>query len=104
MDRRRRARVLLRCPLLLYRKDSAKPLEGETRNLSSAGFYCFVRQPVELGDHLECILTVPGESFDHGEGKVSLRCQVAVVRIEELPAGVGVACRIDHYSLIMQPS
>ena len=103
MDRRRRSRVLLRCPLRLYQMGSSQPLEGETQNLSSAGFYCLVRGSIELGDRLECVLTVPGESFNQGNGDVKLRCQVQVVRIEDQVAGLGVACRIDNYSLIMRP-
>jgi hypothetical protein len=102
MDRRHRSRVLLRCPLRLYRAGSAEAFEGETENLSSAGFYCLVRGSIDLGDHLECVLTVPGENFNRGKGDVKLRCQVQVVRVEDQPAGLGVACRIDHYSLIMR--
>jgi PilZ domain-containing protein len=103
MERRHRSRVLLRCPLRLYRKGSSQPFEGETQNLSSAGFYCLVQQSVDLGDRLECVLTVPGESFNQGKGDVNLLCQVEVIRIEDQPAGLGVACRIHHYSLIMRP-
>jgi hypothetical protein len=103
MDRRRRSRVLLRCPLRLYRMGSSQPFEGETQNLSSAGFYCLVHGSVDLGDRLECVLTVPGESFNQGKGDVKLRCQVEVIRVEERSTGVGAACRIDHYSLIMGP-
>jgi hypothetical protein len=102
MDRRHRSRVLLRCPLRLYRAGSAQAFEGETQNLSSAGFYCLVRGSIDLGDHLECVLTVPGENFNQGKGDVKLRCQVQVVRVEDQPAGLGVACRIDQYSLIMR--
>jgi hypothetical protein len=101
MDRRHRSRVLLRCPLRLYQMGSSQPLEGETQNLSSAGFYCVVRGSIDLGDRLECVLTVPGENFNQGKGDVKLRCQVQVVRIEDQVAGLGVACRIDQYSLIL---
>jgi hypothetical protein len=103
MDRRHRSRVLLRCPLRLYRKGSSQPFEGETQNLSSAGFYGVVHGSIALGDHFECVLTVPGESFNQGKGDVKLKCQVQVVRVEDQPAGLGIACRIDHYSLIMRP-
>jgi hypothetical protein len=101
MDRRRRVRVLLRCPLQLHRAGSTHRFEGETKNLSSAGFYCLIHEVVDLGDHLECVLTVPGESFNQGKGDVNLLCDVEVIRIEYQPAGLGVACRIDRYSLIM---
>ena len=103
MDRRHRARVLLHCPLRLYRLGTSQPFEGETQNLSSAGFYCLVRGAIDLGDHLECVLTVPGENFNQGNGDVKLLCQVQVVRVEDQPGGLGIACRIDHYSLILRP-
>jgi PilZ domain len=101
MDRRRRSRVLLRCALQLYRKGSSQPFKGETQNLSSAGFYCLLHEPVDLGDRLECVLTMPGESFNQGKGDVNLLCKVEVIRIEDQPTGLGVACRIEHYSLLM---
>jgi hypothetical protein len=102
MDRRHRSRVLLRCPLRLYRMGSSQPFEGETENLSSAGFYCLVRGSVDLGDRLECVLTVPGESFNnHGNGDVKLICQVEVIRVEHRTTGLGVACRIHDYSLVL---
>ena len=103
MDRRHRSRVLLRCPLRLYRVGSSQPVEGETQNLSSAGFYCLVQGSVDLGARLECVLTVPGESFNQDRSDVKLKCQVQVVRVEDQQAGLGVACRIDHYSLILRP-
>ena len=104
MDRRHRSRVLLRCPLRLYRMGSSQPFEGETQNLSSAGFYCLVRGSVDLGDRLECVLTVPGESFNQGNGDVKLLCQVEVIRVEHHTTGLGVACRIHDYSLVLPRS
>src|ERR1700694_2287249 len=101
MDRRHRSRVLLRCPLRLYRMGSSQPFEGETQNLSPAGFYCLVRGSVDLGDRLECVLKVPGESFNQGKGDVKLLCQVEVTRVERQPDGLGVACRIHDYSLVL---
>jgi hypothetical protein len=105
-DRRNRTRVLLRCPLRLYRRGQAQPLRGETQNLSSAGFYCLVKERLEPfvpGDSLDCILTVPAENFSFGTGDVNLHCEVEVTRVDDRPEGTGVACRIDRYSLILRP-
>jgi hypothetical protein len=49
-------------------------------------------------------LTVPGESFNRGKGDVKLLCQVEVIRVEHQPAGLGVACRIHDYSLVLPRS
>jgi hypothetical protein len=105
-ERRTRTRVLLRCPLRLYRRGYAQPLKGETQNLSSAGFYCLVKERRESflpGDNLDCILTVPAENFSFGTGDVNLHCEVEVTRVDPKTEGAGVACRIDRYSLILRP-
>ena len=102
IERRNRARVLLRCPLRLYKRGYAQPFEGETLDLSSAGFYCVVRESFVPGDCLDCILTVPAANFSSETGNVNLHCEVEVTRVENKPMGFGVACRIDHYSLILR--
>src|SRR5258706_16323150 len=102
-ERRNRSRVLLHCPLRLYRRGHPQPFEGETENLSSAGFYALVREPFVPGDNLDCILTVPAENFSMNTGDVNLHCEVEVTRVDTRPDGFGVACRIDHYSLILRP-
>ncbi len=101
-ERRARTRVLLRCPLRLYRRGWAQPFEGETQDLSSAGFYCLVAESLHPGDCLDCILTVPGENFSFDTGNVNLHCEVEVTRVDSLPSNFGVACRIDHYSVILR--
>ena len=101
-ERRTRDRVLLSCSVRLYRRGCPQPFEGETRDLSSAGFYCLVPETFLPGDQLDCILTVPGRNFSFDSGNVNLHCEVEVTRVEPQPVGYGVACRIDHYSLILR--
>jgi hypothetical protein len=86
----------------LYRRGFSQPIEGETLDLSSAGFYCVVKERFETGDNLDCILTVPAENFSQDTGNVNLHCEVTVTRVHVRPDGFGVACRIDHYSLILR--
>jgi hypothetical protein len=102
VERRTRTRVLLHCPLRLYRRGVSQPLQGETLDLSSAGFFCVVRERFEPGDNLDCILTVPAENFSQNTGNVNLHCEVVVKRVQARTEGFGVACRIDHYSLILR--
>lgn len=100
IERRTRQRVLLHCPLRLYRRGSASPIEGETLDLSPAGFYCTVRAEFTPGESLDCILTVPAENVSVNTGDVNLHCEVLVTRVENRNSEYGIACRIDHYSLI----
>jgi hypothetical protein len=88
--------------LRLYRRGFSQPVEGETLDLSSAGFYCVVRDRFDPGENLDCILTVPAENFSLDTGNVNLHCEVVVTRVHPRPEGFGVACRIDHYSLILR--
>src|SRR5260370_36732814 len=104
IERRTRDRVLLRCPVQLYRSAHPQSFTGETRDLSSAGFYRLVLEPVAQGDRLDCILTVPAANLSsQTDADVNLHCQVEVVRVDSRPAQLGVACRIDRYSLILRP-
>src|SRR6266478_5165554 len=99
LERRERKRVLLHCPVRLYRRERGQCIEGETLDLSSAGFYCVVQGRFEPGENLDCILSIPAENFSAESGNIILHSEVAVVRVQVMSAGFGVACRIDHYSL-----
>ena len=102
MERRARTRVLLHCPLRLYRRGRPQPFLGETLDLSSAGFYCVVGESFREGENLDCILTVPAENFSQDTGNVNLHCEVVVTRADASPEDFRIACRIDHYSLILR--
>ena len=102
MERRTRARVLLRCPLRLYRRSSPKPIDGETLDLSSAGFYCVANESFFTGEQLDCILSVPADNSTFPAGTVNLHCEVTVTRTHERGDGYGMASRIDNYSLILK--
>src|SRR5690242_8681116 len=102
LERRTRTRVLLRCPLRLYRRNSPCPFEAETIDLSSAGFYCIASESFRLGEALGCILSLPAENLAFPSGAVNLHCEVTVSRSHERSEGFGVGCRIDNYSLIMK--
>jgi hypothetical protein len=104
VERRERKRVLLHCPIRLYRRNLGQCIEGETLDLSSSGFYCVVRKRFEPGENLDCILSIPAENFSANfsadSGNIILHSEVEVVRVHAMPEGFGVACRIDHYSLV----
>lgn len=103
-DRRKRARVPLRCPLRLSRRGLPALVSGETIDVSSAGFYCMVQEAFSPGENLECFLTLPAGNFGYSTSNVTLQCDVEVTRVEPQGAGFGVACRIDHYRLTLGPN
>jgi hypothetical protein len=88
-ERRRRARLSLCYNLQLWRVEGQLPLEAETDNISSSGFYCTASQPFSPGEYLECRLTIPSQS-----PPLLLHRQVRVIRVEikGLEPGFGVAC------------
>ena len=102
IERRRRVRVPLHCPVRLHRRGYAQAVEGETRDLSSIGFYCVVAEAFYLGDDLDCVLTIPAQQFSSGPGNIDLHCESRVARVESLPSGSGLGCHIEHYSLVIR--
>src|SRR5512140_888267 len=88
-ERRRRSRLSLCYHLQLWRVDGQLPLEAETDNISSSGFYCIAQEPCSPGEHLKCRLVIPSHS-----PPLVLDRQVRVIRVEikGLEPGFGVAC------------
>ena len=70
-----------------------------TENLTSGGFFCLCREAYLRGDELQATLDVPSQ-YGNGrqEGRLTLQCQVEVVRIDEQTSGI--ACRIKDYTVI----
>src|SRR5882762_3723859 len=99
-ERRSRPRLPLRCSLSLYRPGSARPIDGETLNISSEGFYCFVPVPFSLGENLSCILSVPSESPPYAVEGTKLKCDVEVVRVDSGGPTFGVAFRVHNFTSI----
>jgi hypothetical protein len=100
IERRKRKRLPLRCRVRLYREEGGAPVETQTLNLSSAGFYCHVTTPFAPGENLRCHLSLPQDT--------ELTCDVNVVRVEVLAEGFGVACAANDFSVrledVAQPS
>src|SRR5262245_60423929 len=98
-DRRHRARVPLRCEVHLFRKQGAATIRAQTRNVSSAGFYCVMDEALRKGEILDCDFIVPLASPRRKTRTVTLRCTVEVLRVEACPPGFGAACEIKSYSV-----
>jgi hypothetical protein len=97
-ERRRRARVRVHWPILLFPNqigEDAVPLI--TQNLSSEGFYCLSGKAFTVGELLLCTLQIPMN--DLGAGESRLECRVRVVRVEKNASEdqYGIACRMEDY-------
>jgi hypothetical protein len=104
IERRKRSRLPLICSLQLYRRRSDQPIDGETLNINSEGFYCFVQEPFTLGETLSCILNVPsesvlGETAAYSTGRMKLKCNVEVLRVDSIGLRFGVAFRIKNFTV-----
>ena len=85
-------------------RQSGRPVESTTENLSSEGLYCITREAFKLGEHLQCMIVIP-ETVVGLESPILLECQVTIRRVENLRHGFGLGCHIEDYSLTKpQPS
>lgn len=99
-ERRGRPRLGVEWPLHVWRsqEDAA---DGVTANLSSSGVYWISTQRFSVGETLTAIVALGGLGADREPHKLLLRCELMVLRVEELAGRVsfGVACRIVDYSV-----
>ena len=98
-ERRKRTRIRVHWPVLLFRAQVGEAITSTTLDLSSSGFYCVTAVPLTPGDALACTLKVP---FHDPNGKHLdriLECTVRVVRVEpkHTDSSFGVACHIEDY-------
>jgi hypothetical protein len=100
-ERRKRKRVALHWPLRLFRDPASASVESITENLTSNGFYCYSREPFEIGERLECIIAIPSGSFGYSGSPISLQCRVRVTRVEDQSDGFGLGCYIEDYDLLV---
>jgi PilZ domain len=101
-ERRHRPRLRLFRSLRLYRPGHAPTIAAWTEDISCQGFYFTSEHPFKLSERLEFELSVYGEELGwNSEADVVLRGSAEVVRIvpKGLSEGVGVACRIENYTL-----
>src|SRR5579863_4628734 len=80
-DRRRRPRFRLSYPIRLWQLGEATRLETKTIDLSCEGFFCSSERIVSLHQTLECELVISGDTSQHPELDIILRCRAEVVRV-----------------------
>jgi hypothetical protein len=101
IDRRRHARLPLAWTVYLIRPASVEIVEGKTKNVSCDGFYCFVHEPFAAGESIRCVILIPAFDTQQPERMLSLECQARVLRVDPVPTGNGIACRIDDYRIVL---
>ncbi len=95
-ERRRRSRVPVHWPVLLFRFQEQEAITSATENLNSAGFYCITPTRLNLGESLKCALKVP--TYTDRNRVHNLECQVRVVRVEPKDdSSFGIALQIEEY-------
>ena len=101
-ERRRNRRAPLSWLIYLKGESFAQPILTRTKDISSEGFYCFLKQPVRPGEHIDCDIVVPTHSTRDSSDAVYLSCRARAIRVEEVAGGqeFGVACRIEEYRVI----
>lgn len=104
-ERRRNRRAPLSWLIYLRCESFSQPILTRTRDISSEGFYCLLKQPVRPGEHIECDIVVPTHSTGDPNDVIYLSCRARAVRVEEIAGGqeFGVACRIEEYRVIPNP-
>ncbi len=104
-DRRTRKRVVAQWPVRMWK--GRQPIcNAFTINVSSSGFFCCSRQPFSPGDSLTALLEIPSPGSDLESQKLTLRCEIIVLRVEALEdvRNTGMACQIIEYSVLKSAS
>jgi hypothetical protein len=100
-DRRKHDRIALRLLVQFVGADGSAVTSCFTRNISSGGFYFVSPEPLVPGDEKEVFLDLPACSQSRSGTNAGISCQVRVVRVDSMGAGLGfgVACQIDRYTV-----
>lgn len=99
-DRRTARRFHMALPLQVRFMNNGNSREesAQTRDVSFRGVYFLTEAPVEAGNALELVLTLPQQITLAGD--VKIRCFANVLRVEECENSLGVAARIDRYEFL----
>ena len=96
-EQRKNQRFDLRLPLEIVRTGAVPKTVGETRNMSSSGVLFTSAAPVDIGQPIEYLITLPKAPSARAE--VRLRCVGKVVRSEE---ETRFAATMERYEFVRQ--
>lgn len=103
LDRRKRPRLKVRWPLMLYREPPGLVLQAETEDVSSSGIYFLSPTPFVCGEALTGNLMIPTHDPSRSQQKWVLECQLRIARAEAISerGGFGIGCHIEEFRLLM---
>lgn len=101
-ERRKSARFALTFPVQILKLSKERvELEGETRNVSSAGAYFILDDDrLALGAPVEFLVDLAPGTDAQGEPPLRLRCRGRVTRIDDSGDERCVAATIDRYKFV----
>lgn len=103
VDRRKRARLKLHWPLLLYREPRIAVLQAETEDISSSGIYFLSPTPLVCGEALRGDLMIPTHDPSGTQRAWVLECRLRIARTDAIAErGVfGIGCHIEEFHLLV---
>ena len=78
---------------------AAAEQKSTTENISAAGVYLRVDEPLEVNSRVEFEITLPASEIGASED-VILHCVGRVVRTDQQSSEKGIACLIDEYDFV----
>jgi hypothetical protein len=88
-------------PIHLFWPGDARRIETKTVNVSTGGFYCFVQEPVAVGECIRCIMMIDAFNPEHPNHVMSLECHAVVLRVEQVAGSkYGIAFRMLDYRVM----
>ena len=102
VERRKFERLPLQLPLQFSRVGRRdEVIECNTENISGEGLYFVSWCSLIAGERLEIDLLLPPLNSGLNQVNVHLRCRAQVVRVDSAgqSLGIGVACRIEKYTI-----
>lgn len=98
IEQRKNQRFDLRLPLEIVRTGATPKNIGETRNMSSSGVLFTSPSPVDIGQPIEYMITLPKAPAARAE--VRLRCIGKVVREDDS----AFAATLERYEFVRNPA
>jgi hypothetical protein len=101
-ERRKRVRTTVHWPILIFRNEATDGIESTTHNLSSTGFFCFSRKPLDTEETVFCTFRIPAYDPQGRERLWIMECRARVKRVEKaIHEGLfGLACEFVDYRLL----
>jgi hypothetical protein len=101
IDRRKYERIALRLLVQFASADGSAIISCLTQNVSGGGFYFVSPEPLIPGEEEDVLLVLPAGSENRSGTNAGISCQVQVLRVDSMGAGLGfgVACQIERYSM-----